>query len=72
MKDVKELKNKISDWWRNLKYLQRIEILLEIYPDLGIFSIERQGMNTLWGYLTIERQKLIMEMWEKEHKKERS
>ncbi|MBA7624249.1 hypothetical protein ES703_31656 [subsurface metagenome] len=74
----KELKTKVNIWWRELPYLKKIEILLaqgtkpDGYPSYDITAIEHIGVGTFWGYNTLEQKKLIMETWEKEHKKERS
>lgn len=65
-----ELKNKIRLWWSGLRRLQKIDILIEIF-DVSIETIERQGLHTLWNGLTLEKQKLIMEIWEKEQGKGR-
>ena len=72
-KDKKEdLKIKVDNWFNSLKYLQKIEILLEGYPKLNITSIERQGIGNLWRTLSsLKGKALIMEIWENEHKKER-
>lgn len=67
-----ELKNKIATWWANLKYLKKIEVLLEEYPKLNITSIELQGLNNLWRTAgSLEKKELIMNQFLKEQKKER-
>jgi len=73
----KELREKVIEWWRNLKYFDKLEILLaqgtkpDGYPLYNIDSIEHIGVRVIWDYRTLEQKALIMEMWEKEHKKER-
>ena len=73
----KELKIKVTKWWINLPYMKKLEILLEGrtkpdgYPEFGITSIENIGVRVFWDYNTLEQKALKMEMWEKEHKKER-
>ena len=73
----KELREKVIDWWRNLKYFDKLEILLaqgtkpDGYPDYDITTIEHIGVRVMWDYNTLEKKALIMEMWEKQ-KKERS
>ena len=68
MKDIKELKNKINIWWKNLRYLYKLEILHEIY-DLDFSEIERQGVGNLWNtWRSIEQKKAIMERYEKKQK----
>lgn len=63
----KELGIKVNTWFNSLKYLQRIEILLEEYPKLNITSIELQGLNNLWRTLgSLEKKKLIMDQYEKD------
>ena len=72
-KEKKEdLKNKVNAWFDGLKHLQKLEILLEGYPKLDITSIERQGIKNLWRTVgSLERKELIMDIYEKEHKKGR-
>ena len=73
----KELEIKVSKWWMDLPYLKKLEILLERgtksgqYPNFNITAIEGIGIRTFWNYNSLEKKALIMEMWEKEHKKER-
>ncbi|MBA7689558.1 hypothetical protein ES703_98066 [subsurface metagenome] len=73
----KELETKVNIWWRELPYLKKIEILLaqgtkpDGYPAYDITAIEHIGINVFWNYNNLEEKALIMEMWEKEHKKER-
>jgi hypothetical protein len=67
-----ELEIKINTWWNNLKYLQKLGIILEVYPKLDVTSIELQGLSNLWRTAgSLEKKELIMETYEKEHKKER-
>ena len=71
-----ELRLKVVEWWRKLPYLKKLEILLEKgtkpdgYPSYNIDSIEFIGVGVMWNYNNLEQKALIMEMWEKEHKKE--
>jgi len=68
----KELKIKVNTWWNNLKYLQKLGIILEEYPKLDVTSIELQGLNNLWRTAgNLEKKKLIMDQYEKEQSKER-
>ncbi|MBA7578738.1 hypothetical protein ES695_13995 [Candidatus Atribacteria bacterium 1244-E10-H5-B2] len=68
----KELGIKINTWWYSLKYLQKLGIVLELYPKLDVTSIELQGLNNLWRTAeSLEKKELVMETYEKEHKKER-
>jgi len=72
IKTNQELEKKINSWWTGLKYLAKLEILIKAY-DLGITSIEYQGVGNLWRTLgNLEKKKLIMETYEKEQRKERS
>lgn len=72
MKDIKELENKIYAWWKGLKYLQKLGIVLEIYPKLDVTSIELQGLNNLWRIVgSLEKKKLIMDQYLKEQEKGR-
>ena len=73
-----KLKVKVNTWWINLDYLKKIEILLEQgkkkpdnYPEYDITAIEFIGVRVMWNYNNLEQKALIMEMWEKEQKKER-
>jgi len=72
-----DLKAKVIKWWRELPYLKKIEILLaqgtkpDGYPEYDITAIERIGVRVFWNYNNLEEKALIMEMWEKEQKKER-
>jgi len=64
-----ELEKKINAWWTGLKYLAKLEILIEAY-DLDITAIEYQGVGNLWRTLgNLEKKKLIMEKYEKGNKK---
>ena len=68
----KELEIKINIWWNNLKYLQKLGVILEEYPKLDVTSIELQGLNNLWRTTgSLEKKKLIMDQYEKEQSKER-
>jgi len=72
-----ELKAKVSKWWIDLPYLKKLEILLaqgtkpDEYPGFDITAIEHIGVRVFWNYNNLEEKALIMEMWEKEQKKER-
>ena len=76
-KKKEELRLKVIKWWRELKYFDKLEILLaqgtkpDGYPDYDITTIEHIGVRVMWDYNTLEKKALIMEMWEKQ-KKERS
>ena len=68
-KKKEELRNEISTWWDNLKYLKKMEILLENYPKLDITGIEFQGVANLWREIgDLERKKLIMDLYKKEER----
>jgi uncharacterized Rmd1/YagE family protein len=73
----KELRVKVEKWWIDLPYLKKLEILIEgrtkpgQYPEFDICAIEHIGVRVFWNYNNLEQKTLIMEMWEKEHKKER-
>lgn len=67
-----KLRNEINTWFKSLKYLQKLEIILELYPKLDVTSIELQGLNNLWRMAeSIERKKLIMDQYEKDQNKGR-
>jgi len=76
-KKKENLRIKVIEWWRGLPYLKKIEILLaqgtkpDGYPSYNITSLEHLGIRVVWDYRTLEQKALIMEMWEKEQKKER-
>lgn len=66
-KEKEELRNEINTWWDNLKYLKKIEILLENYPKLDITGIEHIGAANLWREIgDLGRKKLIMDLYKKE------
>ena len=68
----KELEIKVNTWFNSLKYLQKLGIVLELFPKLDVTSIELQGLKNLWRTAgSLEKKKLIMDQYEKEHKKER-
>ena len=73
----KELKIKGEKWWIDLPYLKKLEILLEQgtkpdhYPEYDITTIEHIGVRVFWNYNSVEKKALIMEMWEKEKRKEK-
>ena len=74
----KELRVKVIEWWRDLKYFEKLEILLaqgtkaDGYPEYDISTIEHIGVRVFWNYRNLEQKALIMEMWEKEKVRERS
>lgn len=74
----KELKAKVNKWWIDLKYLEKLEILLNQgtkpngYPDPDITKIEYIGVRVFWNYNSLEKKVLIMETYEKERSKGRS
>ncbi|MBA7529748.1 hypothetical protein ES705_21947 [subsurface metagenome] len=71
-KEEKELGVKVNTWWYSLKYLQKLGIVLELYPKLDVTSIELQGLNNLWRLAgSLQKKKLVMDQYEKEQKKER-
>ena len=75
--EEEELRVKVIEWWRNLKYLDKLEILLargtkpDVYPTYDISSIEHIGVRVVWDYRNLEQKASIMDQYEKEHKKER-
>ncbi len=72
-KEEKELGVKVNTWWYSLKYLQKLGIILELYPKLDVTSIELQGLSNLWRLSgTLQKKKLVMDQYEKEQKKKRS
>jgi len=76
-KKKEDLRIKVIEWWRILKYFDKLEILLaqgtkpDGYPLYNITALEHLGIRVVWDYRTLEQKALIMEMWEKEQKKER-
>jgi len=70
-----ELRIKVSKWWRDLPYLKKLEILIRTksdgYPEFDITAIERIGVRVFWNYNNLEQKAGIMEIYEKEQKKER-
>ncbi|MBA7533767.1 hypothetical protein ES705_47140 [subsurface metagenome] len=72
-KEEKELGVKVNTWWYSLKYLQKLGIILELYPKLDVTSIELQGLSNLWRLAgSLQKKKLVMDQYEKEQKKKRS
>jgi len=70
-REEKELGVKVNTWWYSLKYLQKLGIVLELYPKLDVTSIELQGLNNLWRLAgSLQKKKLIMETYEKGQKNE--
>jgi len=73
-KKEEDLRIKVIEWWRKLKYFDKLEILLargtkadgDGYPSYNISSIEDVGIRTFWGYNTLEQKIEIMQKWEKE------
>ncbi|MBA7564873.1 hypothetical protein ES695_07825 [Candidatus Atribacteria bacterium 1244-E10-H5-B2] len=71
-----DLKAKVGRWWIDLPYLKKLEILLERgtrsgqYPEYDITAIENIGVRVFWNYNNLEKKVLIMETYEKEHKRE--
>ena len=72
-----ELRLKVIKWWGDLKYFDKLEILLaqgtkaDGYPSYNITAIEHIGVRTFWDYRNLEQKALIMEMWEKQKKERR-
>ncbi len=72
-REEKELGVKVNTWWYSLKYLQKLGIVLELYPKLDVTSIELQGLSNLWRLAgSLQKKKLVMDQYEKEQKKKRS
>lgn len=74
------LRLKVEEWWIDLPYLKKLEILLSRedkregfrgYPDFNITAIEGIGVRTFWDYNDLEQKKAIMDLYEKEKEKER-
>ena len=64
--DQKVDEKKINDWWADLEYLEKIRVLLLIYPKLNITSLEFQGINNLWKTAGLERKKdLYQDAWKR-------
>lgn len=60
-----EIKKKLNDWWEDLPYLKKIEILLRVYEKLNITKIESLGINSLWRKISLERKKdLNIDNWQ--------
>lgn len=57
---------KVNTWWGSLRYLQKLDILLEDNPGYDIANIERKGINNLWNTNSLKRKGLIMLVYEKE------
>ncbi|MBA7585041.1 hypothetical protein ES695_16230 [Candidatus Atribacteria bacterium 1244-E10-H5-B2] len=71
-KKEKELRDKVDAWFNSLKYLQKLGIVLELFPKLNVTAVEFQGLNNLWRTAgSLEKKELIMETYEKGQKKER-
>lgn len=77
----KKLQLKVNEWWINLPYLKKLEILLSRedkregfrgYPEFDISAIEHIGVRVIWNYNSLEKKALIMETYEKQWKKERN
>jgi len=75
----KELESKVLEWWQDLPYLKKLEILLSRedkregfrgYPAFNITAIEGIGVRTFWDYNSLEQKVLIMEQYEKQWTKE--
>ena len=67
MKDKdQDLTKKVNAWWDGLRYLQKLDILLEDNPGYDIASIERKGIKNLWNGNSLKRKGLIMLVYEKE------
>ncbi|MBA7469533.1 hypothetical protein ES705_47209 [subsurface metagenome] len=72
-----ELRLKVVEWWRELPYLKKIEILLaqgtkpDGYPTYDITTIEHIGVRVMWNYRTLEQKNEIMQKWEKQKKEGR-
>jgi len=59
-----EIKKKIDEFFSDLEYLEKMRILLRVYPNLNITKIESQGIGILWRKVSLERQKNIyQEQW---------
>ena len=61
-----DLTKKVNTWWENLRYLQKLDILLEDNPGYDIANIERKGVKNLWDSNSLKRKGLIMLVYEKE------
>lgn len=66
MKKDQKLIDKVNTWWNGLRYLQKLDILLENNPGYDIANVERKGINNLWNNNSLKRKALIMEIYEKE------
>jgi len=67
MKDKdQDLMKKVDIWWDKLRYLQKLDILLESNPGYDITNVERKGVKNLWNGNSPKRKALIMEIYEKE------
>lgn len=55
-----ELIDKTGAWWNGLRYLQKLDILLEDNPGYDITNIERKGVNNLWNSKSPKEKASIM------------
>jgi len=59
-----ESEKKLNDWFFDLEYLEKMRILLRVYPNLNITKIEGQGIGILWRKVDLEKQKdIYQEAW---------
>ena len=56
---IEEVKKKVDEWFFDLEYLEKMRVLLRVYPNLNITKIEGQGVSILWRKVDLERQKDI-------------
>jgi len=60
-----EIKKKLNDWWEDLPYLKKIEILLRVYPGYSITKLESRGIAKMWKAISLERKKdLCQDNWQ--------
>ena len=61
MKDKdQDLTKKTNTWWNGLRYLQKMDILLESNPGYDITNIERKGVKNLWNGNSPKKKASIM------------
>ena len=59
-----EIKKKIDEFFFDLEYIDRLRVLLRVYPKLNITKIESQGVGILWRKVDLEKQKdIYREAW---------
>jgi len=61
----KEAEERIDEWFFDLPYLGRIEVLLRNYSGYSITKIESRGLLKLWKSISLEEKKnLYQSNWQ--------